>query len=174
MSKKLSEFALLAEVIGGLGVILSLIFLGYQVNDSAKATRSATANSAIASISAWYAGMGQSDQTSANFLNAMTNPETLSREEWFQFTMNFHAAMLNFQNSYYLVDEGTLDAQIRDSLTAVIGAAKDLPGFAMYWQQRRSIFFDEFQHYIDGILASDIENSEGLYKPLERVEAWER
>ena len=171
MSKKLSEYALFAEVVGGLGVILSLVFLGFQVNDSAKATRSATANAAIASISAWYAGMGQSEQTSANFLDGMTDPDTLSREEWFQFTMNFHAAMLNFQNSYYLVDEGTLDPQIRDSLTAVIGAVKDLPGFARYWQQRRPIFFTEFQYYVDGILDSDIENSEGLYKPLEHPEA---
>lgn len=150
-------------MVGGLGVILSLLFLGWQVNDSAKATRSATANAAIASISSWYGGMGQSAQTSANFLNAMTNPELLDREQWYQFTMNFHAAMLNFQNAYYLVDEGTLDPQIRDSLTSVIGAVKNLPGFTKYWTQRRQIFFEEFQGYIDGIIASDIENSEGLY-----------
>ena len=74
MKSKLSEYALVAEIIGAIAIILSLFFVGYQVNDSAKATRSATANEAISSLSAWYAGMGQTDQASANFLNAMTNP----------------------------------------------------------------------------------------------------
>ena len=81
--------------------------------------------------------------------------------------MNFHAAMLIFQNSYYLVDEGTLDPQIRDSLTAVLHAVKDQPGFSVYWQQRRAIFFPDFQAYIDSILDSELENSQGLYQPIE-------
>ena len=93
----------------------------------------------------------------------MENPDSLSREQWYQFVMTFHAAMLNFQNSFYLVEEGTLDHEIRDSLTAVIAAVKHLPGFHRYWEQRKPIFFPEFQVYVDGILVSDQQNSEGLY-----------
>ncbi|MEM7359027.1 MAG: hypothetical protein AAF431_08020 [Pseudomonadota bacterium] len=69
------------------------------------------------------------------------------------------------EQSHYLVEEGTLDHEIRDSLTAVIAAVKDLPGFHKYWQQRRAIFFLGFQQFVDDILASEQENSEGLYQP---------
>jgi len=100
----------------------------------------------------------------------MENPDELTREQWFQFVMNFHAFMLNVQNSYYLVEEGTLDLEIRDSLTAVIMAVKDQSGFQLYWKQRKAIFFLKFQDYIDTIIASEKTNSKGLYKDVEAKE----
>jgi hypothetical protein len=170
MKRNLSEYAQIAEIISAIAIVLSLIFVGFQLNNNAKATRSATATATIDSMSSWYAGTGQSDQASVNFINAIENPDGQTREQWFQFVMNFHAFMLTVQNSYYLVDEGTLDLEIRDSLTAVITAVKDLPGFRLYWKQRKAIFFPEFQSYIDTIMASEKMDSQGLYKDLEAKE----
>ncbi len=167
MKFKLSEFALIAEIISAIAIILSLFFIGFQLNNNARATRSATANASIASLGAWYAGLGNSEQASTNFYTAITNPDGLTQEQWFQFVMSFHAAMLNFQNSYYLVAEGTLDNQIRDSMTSVIAAVKDQPGFLLYWKQRKPIFFSEFQSYVDEIIVSKQVNSEGIYKEIE-------
>ncbi len=171
MKRNLSEFAQVAEIISAFAIVLSLIFVGFQLNDNAKATRSATANATIASMSSWYTANGQSEQASALFLSAIENPGAQSREQWYQFVLNFHAMMLNFQNSFYLVEEGTLDHEIRDSLTAVISGVKDQPGFHRYWAQRRDIFFPEFQSYVDEILASEQVNSKGLYRDIVPVEA---
>jgi len=171
MGLSLSDYALIAEIISALAIILSLLFVGFQLKDNATAARSATANATIASMSAWYAGNGQSEQASALFLNAIENPEAQSREQWYQFVMNFHAMMLNFQNSFYLAEQGTLDHNIRNSLTAVISGVKDQPGFALYWRQRKSIFFPEFQEYIDALIASEQVNSKGLYKDVVPEEA---
>lgn len=170
MKLKLSECAQIAEIIGAVAIVLSLIFVGFQLNDNAKATRSATATATIESMSSWYAGLGQSDQASTNFLNSIEDPDGQTREQWFQFVMNFHGFFLNVQSSYYLVEEGTLDLEIRDSLTAVIAGVKDQPGFHQYWEQRRDIFFPEFQNYVDAILASEMVNSKGLYKNVIPVE----
>ncbi len=166
MKFKLSEYAQTAEIVGAFAIVLSLIFVGFQLNDNAKATRSATANATVASMSSWYIATGQSEQASALFLNATENPDALTREQWFQYVINLHGLMLNYQNSYFLVEEGTLDLEIRDSLTAGIAAVKDQPGFGRYWQQRKATFFLEFQNYVDEILASDQVNSTGLYKDV--------
>lgn len=170
MKLKLSEYAQIAEIISALAIILSLIFVGFQLRDNAKATRSATANTTIASMSAWYAGMGQNGEASALFMNAIENPDVQSREQWYQYVMSMHGLMLNFQNSFYLAEEGTLDREIRDSLTAVIAGVKDQPGFLRYWEQRRDIFFPEFQNYVDQILASEQVNSKGLYRDIIPIE----
>lgn len=167
MKLTLTKCAQIAEIVGAIAIIFSLIFVGFQLNDNARATRSATATATIASMSSWYAGTGQSDQVSANFLNTIEDPTNRTREEWFQFVMNFHAFMLNVQSSYYLVEERTLDTEIRDSLTAVIMGVKDLPGFRLYWEQRKAIFFPEFQTYIDEIIASGPADSKGLYRGVE-------
>jgi hypothetical protein len=65
-----------------------------------------------------------------------------------------------------LAKEGTLDERIKYSLTAVMVAVKDQPGFHKYWQQRRSIFFPEFQEYMDATVSSDRRVSEGVYRDI--------
>ena len=173
MKHKLSDYALIAEIISAIAIVLSLVFVGLQLNSNAKATRSATANTSVATQSNWYAALGRDADTSAVFLRAMGNPDEQTPEQWLQFVFMMHGTMLNFQNSFYLVEEGTLDPEIRDSLTDVLLAIKDQPGFQRYWQQRHSIFFPEFQDYVDDIFASDETNSIGVYKEFSPNEAQE-
>ena len=43
--------------------------------------------------------------------------------------MSIHSAMLAFQNSYYLVKEGTPDTEIQQTLVEIINGIKKSPGF---------------------------------------------
>ena len=106
-------------------------------------------------------------QSSALFWNYIADPSPLSPEEKFQFVMNLHGLFLSFQNSLYLVTKGTLDKQILESTTEVIVGVKDSPGFQLFWKQRKSIFFKEFQNYVESIIIEDRPVSEGLFvKPV--------
>jgi hypothetical protein len=96
----------------------------------------------------------------------MADPEARTPEEWVQFVLLVHAVILVFQNSYYLVREGTLDDRITRSITEALIGVKDQPGFQLYWQQRKGIFFPEFQDYIETIISSDRRFSEGVYKDI--------
>jgi len=167
MKYKLSDIASIAEIIGAVAIVLSLIFVGVQLKDSTRATRSATANEAISTLTAWYAEIGTDEQTSSLFWNAMADPEARTPEEWFQFTMVFHGIMLTFQNSFYLANEGTLDEEIHQSMTEVLVGVKDQPGLRRYWGQRKSIFYRDFQDYVDSILAVERRVSDGIYKDMD-------
>ena len=46
MKLKLSEWASVAEVLGGIAIVVSLVFVGVQVNDGNRATRAATSQEA--------------------------------------------------------------------------------------------------------------------------------
>ncbi len=60
----LLEWGALGELIGGIAIIGSLIYVGVQVNDSASATRSAVENDASGSMQSWYQEMGSNRQAS--------------------------------------------------------------------------------------------------------------
>lgn len=94
----------------------------------------------------------------------MRQLDSLSSEERFQAIMNIHGAMLMFQNSYYLAQEGTLDKEIQESLIEIINGIKRSSGFAVFWEARKSIFLKDFQNYVEEILASDRINSEAVYE----------
>jgi len=149
MQHKLSDWANIAEIIGAVAIIISLIYVSIQVRDNTNAIRSAATNDAATAMQSWYMSIGSNEQTSIVFYNGMTSPDTLNREQMFQFIMITHAAFLGFQNSFELAEQGTLDPEIRDSITNTLLATKDLPGYKIYWRQRGPLFNQRFREFVD-------------------------
>jgi hypothetical protein len=164
MKLKLSEMARVAEIIGALAVVISLAYVGVQVNDSASAVRSAAANDANVAMQSWYLQIGSDQQTSNLWWRAITSEEALSDEEEFQFLMMTHAAFLAFQNSYLLAEEGTIDPELREALTSAILGVKDLPGMIRYWRQRKSYLHVDFAAYVDELFTRDTMNTMDIYR----------
>jgi hypothetical protein len=117
----------------------------------------------VSEITSWYSNLGNSEQGSYVFWNFMTNPDSITPVERFQAIMNIHGIMLTWQNSYYLVIEGTLDKRVQESLLEIVNGVKNNPGFQIFWQSRKAIFLKEFQEYVEEIMATDKTNSEGIY-----------
>lgn len=152
---KLSEWASVAEIIGAVAVVVSLLYVGLQVNDNTSAIRSTAANDATVTMQAWYLEMGSNRQASDVWFNAMTSAEPLSTNDEFQFMMSMHSVLLGMQNSFLLSQEGTIDAEFREALTIALVAVKDLPGMERFWRQRRHFFHSDFAAYVEDQLAQD-------------------
>jgi hypothetical protein len=167
MKFKLSDFASIAEIIGAFAVVISLIYVGVQVNDSAGAVRSAAANDANVALQNWYLQIGSDRQTSELFYEALTSEEALSNQEEFQFLMMFHGVFLAFQNSYLLAEEGTIDAELREAITAAVLGVKDTPGMRRYWRQRKSYLHSDFANYVDQLFEQETNPSMDIYHILE-------
>lgn len=150
----LSVIAQLADIIAAIGVIISLAFVGFQVRANTHAARSAAAHDAMSGIREFYMMLGGSGQACKVWHRAMTAPETITPEERVQFVYAIHSAFLAFQTSYSMTEEGTLDPEIRDSITSVVIAVKDLPGFRQYWSERREFFKADFRDYVDATMKS--------------------
>jgi len=148
----LLEWGALGELIGGIAIIVSLIYVGIQVKDNAGAVRSAAANDANVATQSWYMQIGSDRQTSELIYEALTSEVALSNQEEFQFLMMMHGSILAFQNSYLLAEEGTIDFELRESATTAMSGVKELPGFRRYWRQRKSYLHSGFADYVDQLL----------------------
>ena len=167
MKYTLKKVIQLSEIIGGIAIVTSLIFVGIQFRENTIATKSATANAANAIVIAWYTETVNSAQSSKLMWDYIKDPKSItSSGEIYQVTVLVHGLILSFQNSYYLAAEGTLDQNILKSLTAALIAVKNQPGFLEYWENRKSLFFEEFRDYLTAILVSDSEVTEGIYENL--------
>jgi hypothetical protein len=152
------------ELIGAFAVVITLIYVGIQVRHSAGAVRSAAANDASVALQTVYLALGSNRQASEVWFTALASPEPLSTHDEFQFMMMMHAVLLGMQNSYFLSQEGTLDADYREAITTAIVAIKDLPGMDRYWRQRRGFFITGFAEYVDSLLARDAIETLDMYK----------
>jgi len=167
---KLKDVASLAEIVGGVAVIVSLIYVGVQVNDNTAAIRSTAASDATTTMQSWYSQMGSNRQASDIWFDAMTSPDPLPAHDEFQFMMSMHVAILGMQNSYLLAREGTLDAEFREAVTTAIVSVKHLPGMHRYWSQRRDFLHTGFAEYVDELLIRDDVETLDIYK-ISDVEA---
>ena len=154
----LSTIAGVAEIIGAAAIIVSLIYVGIQVNDSTRAVRSATANEVSSTMSAWYVTVGSSQQATQVFFDGMTDPDSLSRQEFTQYIYMSHGLFLEYQAAYYLSQEGTLDLRLQQSLVNTIAGVREMPGFLEYWGQRRDLFEPGFRAFVDELIESGATN----------------
>jgi hypothetical protein len=164
MKFKLTEWAHVAEIIGAVAIIISLLYVSIQMKDTTRAIKSTATNDAATAMQAWYLTVGGDEQTSRVFYNGMTAPDALSKEEMFQFIMITHAAFLGFQNSFELAEQGTLDMDIQRSITNTVIATKDLPGFEIYWRQRGPLFNHGFQKFIENLRTVDTVTASEVYQ----------
>jgi hypothetical protein len=147
--------ASIAEVIGAVAIVISLIYVGVQVNDSTRAVRSATSNEATAITMSFYVDILSHPERSGNFYDGITDFQSLTPKETFQFLMSMHSGMLAFQNAFYLSQEGTLDPEIQQSMTRTLRSVTDSPGFRHFWEIRRELFRSDFAEYVDDLFAAD-------------------
>ncbi len=167
MKFKLSDLASIAEIIGAFAVVISLVYVGVQVNDSAGAVRSASANDANVAVQNWYLKIGSDQQTSELFYEALTSEEALSNKEEFQFLMMMHGIFLALQNSFLLAEEGTINVKLREGLTSVVLGVKDTPGMRRYWRQRKNYLHSAFANYVDQQLEQEADVSVDIYRTSE-------
>ena len=142
----------IGEIVGAIAVIVTLIYLAIQIRDSARASRSAAVTDATTAMQAFYQELGSNPKTSQLFLRALTVPDSLSRDDEFQYLMMMHSCFLGFQRSFFLAQEGTLDEGLRDSIGTAVNAVNHLPGIYLYWKQRRAYFQPEFITWVESLL----------------------
>jgi hypothetical protein len=164
VKSRLADVAHLAEIVGAFAVVVSLVYVGIQLNDGVGASRSASVNDANVALQSWYLEVGSNEQTSNLFYRGLLSDEALPNEEEFQFLMIFHGVFLAFQNSYWLAEEGTLDPELLEALTAAILGVKDTPGMQRYWRQRRSYLNASFGLYVDELLERETNTSMDIYR----------
>jgi len=158
--------ARLGEVLGFIGVMGSLIFVGLEVRQSAVATRAAT----DASISDAFREINQVMASSPELALAMTShpedPDSLSPAEQVQVLGLWRSIFHTWSNAHRQHLNGTIDPAIFQSIVQEISLySESLPngdtradlvrrGIFMRWawSMERMIFNPEFAVFVDSIL----------------------
>jgi hypothetical protein len=148
----LKQAAQWAEVVSAIAIVISLIYVGVQVTDNTSATRSATASHANTEFIDWYTHLSSDAETMSIWYRGIREPESLDQEEQLRFIFLLHIILLQYQNNFYLVQEGTLDRRVLDSITLTLTTIKGTDGFELYWSLRKDLFYPEYKNFIEGLM----------------------
>ena len=104
MREKLQEYALIAEIIGGLAIVISLLVVSYQISLSTDATKAATEQALMAELNNWRMTVGADPEKHYAFLHPENAIDELTEIQLMQRTINLDA-FWGIQESAYLAHE---------------------------------------------------------------------
>ena len=140
----LEQLANLGELIGGIAVVASLIYLAIQIRQNTANVRSATL---ATNTEIWTSMLGQFAHPDFNeaYLQGSMGNSDLQPKLFLQFYLMSRSIFVAFENQYYQYRKGTLDAEIylgyERSLSNQI---LSFPGFQAYWRATSAEFSPDF------------------------------
>jgi hypothetical protein len=148
----LSDISALAEIIGGLAVIGSLIFVGLQIRDNSRAVRSATAQAVHDNYAGWYLALIGEPKALAVSARGFVDYDGLAPDEKAQFVCIFMAFLSHSQNAFHQWKAGHLSDELWRGWEALMMNLVNTKGGAAFWRERSYVFGRAFEAHVGEIM----------------------
>ncbi len=154
----------LAELLGALGVIASLLYLSAQVRHGTRATRIATSHSISTATREWNHPLLNDLELNWTFTLGTEDPSQLDEKERARFYQICFSFFRMFEDIYYQQEHGALDPEIWEGYKIHFGAYAKAPGLLGYWKVRRKIFHRSFRDWLDAYEPPELDRLEAMVK----------
>ena len=146
---KLKQWALIAEIVGGVAIVLSLVFVGYEVRQSNE-TRVQTATQTIVSE---HIGtirlLAQENELACIYAVGVQDYEGMSARQRVRFSAWILSYLYNVEQMYLILLQGEIDENIWAGFDTTVREIMSLRGTRQWYAVRRGWFSGPFQAYLD-------------------------
>jgi hypothetical protein len=149
----LEQVFYLTQSLAAVGVIASLIFLGLQTKDNARAVRAATTQAVQGDYTAWYRSLAEHPAILAVCTKGYASPSTLSGDEKRLFFVAVQIVVYSAQNAFTQWRNGHLPEGVWTMYEKGLAITMRSPGGLMFWHERRWLFGSAFQAEVDAAIS---------------------
>jgi|GEM_PF-1592976 len=142
MKELLEEYALIAEIISALAVIISLIFVGIQIRGNTKATQASTFHEIAALDIHLLLSLGASKESARIISTFRENPGALDEEEHNHGFHLFAAEIRHVENLFLQNENKMLSKKDWESRKSLVDGMVLTPGFGALLESPNKQFFD--------------------------------
>jgi hypothetical protein len=153
----LEQIFYLTQSVAAIGVIASLIFLGLQTKDNARAVRAATTQSVQGDYTAWYRLLAERPEILAVCTKGYASPSALAGDEKALFLVVLQIVLFNAQNAFTQWRNGHLPEGVWTMYEKGLAISMRTPGGLMYWHERRWLFSSAFQAEVDAAISKPMD-----------------
>ncbi len=153
----LDQIANIAEISAAVLVIVSLIYVGKQIQQNTDTLKVSTAHNTAEDFSATYLLVAERGDMADILFRGLQNLEALEPVERLRFYCFYHKFFRTFENAHYQFTRGALEAEPFEGISQQLVTLKTQPGVQTYWQDRKNWYTKTFQEYIDNeILPTEV------------------
>ena len=151
MTIKLKEYALAAEIVGAIAVVVSLIYVGVSVNQNTDAVMVANHQALIVmdqNTNGWIRDRDVAEAVEA----AMSGTGDLSPGQWQQFHTYLADKFNAWEFAYLTHESGMMEDNLWQGWDGHYRTLLKQPGGRLFWGEGREGFSPAFRSYLDTIL----------------------
>ena len=156
---RLENYNHIAQMIAAIAVVISMIYVATEVRQNTQAMRLEAGNYAAEQARTLFRVAASPDHRELVF-KAWQDPESIKGIDMFGYFGIMHDYFRTFENVYYQAADGALDPRLWGGLQRGTTYVLTLPGVRNYWEKRRDWYSDEFQSFVDRMVA---EHPEGAF-----------
>lgn len=139
----------IGEILGAIGVIVTLGYLASQIRQNTKASRSESVQSLAESGATMNAMIIEEPDVAREFLAGMSDYRSLPAEDRLRFRFLIGQWLLAFEAVYIQHNMGTVDKHVFDSRMRLLEEWLNNDGGLAAWKAARSGFSVEYVEYIE-------------------------
>jgi hypothetical protein len=147
-------YAAIAELLSAGGVIISLVYVGFQVRQNTKMMHSASIDATIGASNYVREQIVTNADVAEIYNKGNRNPDELTDEETVRYRILIHSILWTSWNSYAQTELTGLDRSVFEAQKPFIKRVVSTPGGRWFWQSYQGEFEASFREKIEKILAS--------------------
>ena len=153
MKLSLQELALLAEIIGAIAVVFSLLYLGQQIRIQNEEARAAAMHD-------FYVGWRETnslftDRTLADvYVKARENYDSLTEAERLRLFGGLHGLVRLFEEAFLQHQEERINPGLWDAVNRQYSSLFSSPVYKRYWEVRGVWYHEKFQKHVNNLQQS--------------------
>ncbi len=140
-----------AESVGAVGIIVTLIYLATELRRNTRSVGSATAQASSGSAQARLMAL-QTPENARVWRAGSSDPESLDADEQALFHLMLQSTFRGFEDQFHQHRAGLLASEHWDSYARAFLDMMQRPGFQRFWSQRREVFTKSFAEWVDAQL----------------------
>ncbi len=145
----LEDLASLAQIVGIVAVVLSIVYLAAQIRANTQALRLSTHQGAAESQSHYFGAVAQDEDLARILRSAQGSVANLTDDERFRLDMLLFQVFNHFESDFYSRREGLLPPPLAERFDRVVAAWLTQPGVRGWWTQRKALMSKEFAAWVE-------------------------
>lgn len=150
----LQQLVDLSQIVGALGVIVSVLYLAAEVRQNTRAVRAGTFQT-LTELSVALRTFPAQDPASAQlWLKAVAHPDSLDPVEQIRWSAYVGAVYRQFENVHYQYRTGMLDEELWPGYDHMFRVYSARPGYGRWYRAHAQAFSRPFRAYMADVLRS--------------------
>ncbi len=152
---KLERWALIAEIAGGIAIVLSVVYLALQISDNNRLLRSQAHYNALSLGQRPLEMMVENENLSKVIISCDSDPESVDPANWERCRNYYFMQFNSWEYFYYQYADGSIPPQLWRGADAYFKqAVHSNSGFARFWSEMQIAFDDPFRSYVANAFAA--------------------